>query len=133
MFLDFTRKLAQNFLYFFILVVLHLALTHLFVLGYYAIYFILLFFISYGLYRYLKNISYIILFLFLVMGLLFINTQIYEEMLFEIYLHFNATHLRIFVDSEVLYALLALHLIVFINLKKFDKIWAIIDKFFFRN
>jgi hypothetical protein len=133
MFLDFTRKLAQNFLYFFILVVLHLALTHLFALGYYAIYFILLFFISYGLYRYLKNISYVILFLFLVMGLLFINTQIYEEMLFEIYLHFNATHLRIFVDSEVLYALLALHLIVFINLKKFDKIWAIIDKFFFRN
>ncbi|MDD2449233.1 MAG: hypothetical protein PHS42_07330 [Sulfurimonas sp.] len=132
-FLKFMKNFIQNFICFLILIVLHLSLLHLFVLGFYALYFVLLFFISYGIYKYFKNISYGVLFSLLVVVLIFINTQIYEELLFEIYLHFNVTHLRIFVDSEVLYALLALHLIVFINLKKFDKIWAIIDKFFFRN
>ncbi|EQB39970.1 hypothetical protein M947_02815 [Sulfurimonas hongkongensis] len=132
-FLKFMKNLVQNFIYFFILVALHMLLLHLFVLGYYPLYFVLLFFISYGIYRYFKNISYLTLLTLLTVVLFFINTQIYEEMVFESYLYFNATHLKIFIDNEVLYALLLLHVIVFINLKKFDKIWDIIDKFFFRN
>jgi len=121
-FLEFMRNSAQNFIYFLILITLHLFLLHLFILGYYLLYFVVLFFISYGIYKYFKNISYLVLFSLLAIVLFFINTQIYEEMVFESYLYFNATHLRIFVNSEVLYALLILHVIVFINLKKFEKI-----------
>jgi len=125
--LDFMRNLAQNFIYFLILITLHLFLMHLFILGYYLLYFVVLFFISYGVYKYFKNISYLVLLPLLVIVLFFINTQIYEEIVFESYLYFNATHLRIFVSSEVLYALMLLHVIVFINLKKFEKIWAIMN------
>lgn len=121
------KNLVENFISFLILLLLHLLLLHLFVLGYYALYFVMLFFISYGVQKYLKNLSYKILLLLLAIVVIFINSEIYEEIIFEIYLHFNATHLRIFVDSEVLYALLLLHLIVLINLKKFDKIWDIIE------
>jgi len=131
-FLDFMRNLAQNLIYFLILIVLHLLLLHLFILGYYLLYFVVLFFISYGVYRYFKNISYLVFFSLLAIALFFINTQIYEEMIFESYLYFNATHLRIYISSEVLYALLLLHIIVFTNLKKFEKIWAIINKKIFR-
>jgi len=131
-FLKSMRNITQNFIYFLLLIAFHLGLLHLFILGYYALYFVILFFISYGVYRFFKNISYLILFMFLVLVLIFTNTQIYEDMVFESYLYFNATHLRIFVNSEVLYALLLLHLIVFINLKKFEKIWAIMNKKIFR-
>ena len=121
-FLEFMRNLIQNFIYFLILLTLHLFLLHFFIFGYYFIYFVMLFFISHGIYKYIKNISYLVFFSLLAIILFFINTQIYEEVVFESYLYLNATHLRIFVSSEILYVLLILHVIVFINLKKFEKL-----------
>lgn len=61
-----------------------------------------------------------------------INSEIYDEYLFEIYLYFDAIKDSIFVNNEVKYVLTALHLIVLINLKKFENFWAIIDKKVFR-
>lgn len=132
-FLEFVKSLAQNLLYFLALFILHLIMLHLFVLEYFTLYFVLAILIFYGIYKFIKHISYVIFFSLLLVVIAIINTQIYEEIVFEAYLHFNATHLRAYVSSEVFYALLTIHIIVLINLKKFEKIWAIMDKKLFRD
>ncbi|WP_373034894.1 hypothetical protein [Sulfurimonas sp.] len=59
--------------------------------------------------------------------------NIYDEYLFELYLYFDALDKNIHVNSEVMYGLIALHMIVLINLKKFESFWVIMDKKIFRN
>jgi len=61
-----------------------------------------------------------------------VNIEIYDEYLFELYLYLDALDKRIYINSEVMYILVVLHLIVLINLKKFENFWAIIDKKLFR-
>jgi hypothetical protein len=59
--------------------------------------------------------------------------NIYDEYMFELYLYFDALDKNIYVNSEVMYVLIALHVIVLINLKKFESFWVIMDKKIFRN
>ncbi len=61
-------------------------------------------------------------------GITCINMNIYEEYLFEIYLWLDILSRDIYVDSEVSYILMVFHLIILLNLKKFDSFWDIIDK-----
>ncbi|MFT7003825.1 MAG: hypothetical protein ACJAWW_001177 [Sulfurimonas sp.] len=61
-----------------------------------------------------------------------INTDIYAEYSFELYLYLDALSWSLHINVAVMYALLIVHMLVLINLKQFEKFWAIIDKNLFR-
>ena len=107
-------------------------LLHLFALGFYTIYFIVLVSSAYLLHRYYFYFSYIVFFLLFFLAVILINLNIYDEYLFELYLYFDVVDKNIYINKQVMYALIALHLIVLINLKKFENFWDIIDKKLFR-
>lgn len=125
-------KLLKYIGYFIFALLLHTILLYLFVLGFYTLYFTFLLVSSYILYKYNRYFSYRVFSLLLIFVVVFINLEIYDEYIFEIYLYFDAVKGSIFVNSEVKYVLMTLHLIVLINLKKFENFWAIIDKKVFR-
>lgn len=125
-------KHAQEVLFFFSALFLHVILLYLFVSGFYTLYFINLLAASYLLHRFYTYFSYRLFSLLFVSVLILVNLEIYDEYLFEIYLYFDAVQSSKFINSEVMYVLIALHLIVLINLKKFENFWAIIDKKLFR-
>jgi hypothetical protein len=54
--------------------------------------------------------------------------EIFEEYLFEIYLRLDLLSRDIYIDSVVSYILMVFHLMILLNLKKFDSFWDIIDK-----
>jgi len=62
------------------------------------------------------------------MVLIIINLNIYDELTFELFLYFNVLDRLIYVNSEIMYVLSAIHILVFLNLKKFENIWAIIEQ-----
>ena len=125
-------KYLKNIGYFIFALFLHIILLNLFASGFYTLYFIFLIIASYSLYKYKDYFSYIIFSLLLFLLLVLINLDVYDEYLFEIYLYFDWVKSSIFINGEVMYVLIALHLIVLINLKKFENFWAIIDKKLFR-
>ena len=61
-----------------------------------------------------------------------INTLTYEDVIFEIELYFDLLGKHIHVDSEIMYILSMVHIVVLINLKKFEFFWDIMDKKIFR-
>ena len=125
-------KYLKNIGYFILALSLHITLLYLFALGFYTLYFIFLLAASYSLHKYNKYFSDRVFFLLLFFTIVLINLDIFDEYLFEIYLYFDSVESSIFINSEVMYILIALHLIVLINLKKFENFWAIIDKKLFR-
>lgn len=126
-------RLRRKVLFFTALLIFHIILLYLFVLGFYAVYFIALFCASYLVYKYYDYFSYTLFFSLSTFVIVLINMNIYDEYLFELYLYFDALDKNIYVNSEVMYGLIALHMIVLINLKKFESFWVIIDKKIFRN
>jgi hypothetical protein len=125
-------KLTQNIIYFLAALFLHILLLYLFVSSMFSVYFFTLLGASYLLHRYYKYFSYKFFFSLSFLVISLINLDVCDECVFEIYLYFDAVDKRIFINSEVMYVLSALHLIVLINLKKFENFWAIIDKNLFR-
>lgn len=125
--------LIEKVLFFTVVLTLHIILLYLFALSFYTIYFIVLFCASYLIYKYYNHFSYKIFFIFSALLIALINMNIYDEYLFELYLYFDALDKNIYVNSEVMYGLIALHMIVLINLKKFESFWVIMDKKIFRN
>ncbi len=111
---------------------LNFCLLYLFSVGLYSLYFLFLFMTLYIVYKFYAYFSFLISVFFLILVLVLINLDIYEECIFELYLYFNLLDKSIYLNSEVSYALVVLHLILLNNLKKFEFIWAIIDKKLFR-
>ena len=56
------------------------------------------------------------------MVLILINLNIYNEVMFEIFLFFNIVDKILYIDNEVMYVLSIFHLLVFINLKRLGEI-----------
>jgi hypothetical protein len=52
----------------------------------------------------------------------------YEEFMFELYLSLNILDKITYINSEIMYVLTALHIVLLSNLKKFDSFWDIIDE-----
>jgi len=107
-----------NTFIFIILLSLHVELLLIFMSSLYLLYFINLLFALYILNYYVQKYSIIILFLYVAIVLIFVNLNIYTEFVFEIFLSFNIVDKKIYIDNEVMYALSAIHLFVFINLKR---------------
>ena len=80
----------------------------------------------------LRNISLIVFFIYTISILILVNLNAYEEIIFEILLYFDIIGKINYINSEIIYALTIIHILVFINLKKFENIWDIIDKKLFR-
>jgi hypothetical protein len=74
-----------------------------------------------------------IFFLHAAMVLAVINLEIYDELLFELYLWLNILDRVPHINSEIIYALTTVHILFLINLKRFENFWAIIDKKLSRN
>jgi len=125
-------KFAQRAIFFLSALAFHIILLYLFASGFYTFYFMALIGSSYLLHRFYGYFSYRVFLLLLILVLILVNLNFYDEYIFELYLYFDAVKHSIFVNSEVKYVLIALHLIVLINLKKFENFWAIIDKKLFR-
>ncbi len=121
-------KLRENFLFFIATLILHLGLVSLFALGFYILYFPSLIITLYLLHRYYSYFSLVAFFLYLVIAFAVINLEFYDEYIFELLLYIDAIDRNIYINSEVMYALITLHILLLINLKKFEKFWAIIDK-----
>ncbi len=125
-------KLLKNILFFLTALILHLGLLYLFASGLYILYFLSLLIVLYLLHKYYTYFSYIVFFILSVLVLGLINLDIYDEYIFEIFLWLDVVDRKTYINSEVSYVQLALHLLLLINLKKFENFWAIIDKKLFR-
>ena len=112
----------RNTLIFLFLLALHVELLFIFSASLYLLYFINLVFVLYLLNRYIKDYPLIILSLHVALVLLIINLNIYDEYIFEILLHLDLLGKIIYINSEVMYALSVVHLLVFINLKRLGDI-----------
>ncbi len=122
----------QNSMFFIVSLLAHLLLLSLFSLSFYYIYFLGLFFILYIFRNFHFIIEYKIFFFYLASVLLLINFKIYDEYFFEFLIYFGVQNWSIYINSEVMYVLIILHLILLINLNKFESFWAIMDKKLFR-
>lgn len=100
------------------LLALHVELLYVFATSYYLFYFINMFFALYIINKYIQNYSKILLALHVGIVLLVINLDIYDELLFEIFLHFDLLNKVIYVNTEIIYALSIIHLLLLINLKR---------------
>lgn len=112
---------------------LHVELMFIFFLNFYTLYFINLFIVMYILQRNFSNFSLALFFLYTSVVLFIINLNIYDELLFEFYLFGDILDKVPFISSEVMYALSVVHILLLLNLKKFEIFWAIIDEKLFRN
>lgn len=121
-------KLFKNLQYFIFALFLHVELLAVFFFGFYALYFLNLLIVMYILNLKFRNFSHVVFFLLVTAVLLIINLKIYEDALFELYLWLNLLDEVPYANSEVLYCLTIVHILLFINLKKFDSFWAIIDE-----
>jgi len=121
-------KFLKNSMFFIYLLLLHVELTTVFSISFYALYFLNLFFVMYLLNRRFSDFSLIIFFLHVFIVLLVVNLKVYDELVFELYLWLNILDRVPYVNSEVMYALCAVHILLLINLKRFENFWAIIDK-----
>ena len=127
----------MNFLkssgYFIILLTLHLELVFFFSIGFYIFYFLNLLLVIYTLRNRFNSFPLITLLLHLITVLLIVNLEIYDETIFELQLWLNLLEKLPYISSEVMYTLIVIHILLFINLKKFESFWVIIDKKLFRN
>ena len=112
----------RNTLLFLILLALHVELLLVFSSSLYFLYFINLLFVLYLLNRYIKNYPLLTLALHVGLVLIIVNLDIYNEYIFEILLYFDFLGKFIHINSEVMYALSIVHLLVFINLKRLGDI-----------
>ena len=126
-------KLFKNIQFFICLLFLHVELLAVFFFNFYTLYFLNLFIAMYMLKSKYSDFSLKIFFLFASMVLLLINLEIYEDVIFELYLWLNILDEVPYINDEVMYALTFVHILLFINLKKFENIWAIIDEKLFRD
>jgi len=122
-----------NSLGFIFLLMLHVELLVVFSLSYYTLYFFNLLVILYLLHFNFSNYLSNVFFLHVAISLVIINLNIYDEMIFETTLYLNLLESIPYINSEVMYVLSLVHILLFINLKRFENIWAIIDKKFIRN
>ncbi len=125
-------KFGKNIFYFFLGCFLHIVLLHLFALSFYAIYFVCLLIASYILQRYYAYFSYKIFLPLVFLALVLVSSNLYDNYLFELYLYLDAVDKNLYINREVMYGLLGLHLILLFNLKKFESFWVIMDKKVFR-
>jgi len=112
----------RNTLLFLILLALHVELLLVFSSSLYFLYFINMLFVLYLLNRYIKNYPLLTLALHVGLVLIIVNLDIYNEYIFEILLYFDFLGKFIHINSEVMYALSIVHLLVFINLKRLGDI-----------
>ncbi len=108
----------KNTLIFMILIALHVELLWLFSSSFYLLYFVNILLVLYFLYRYLDNYPLIYLAIYIPLVVVMINSDIYDEYLFDFLLNFNFLKRYIYVNSGVVYTLSIVHLLVFINLKR---------------
>lgn len=125
-------KILKNSIFFLCALVLHVELLFVFSSTLYLLYFINLFIAMYILHKVYIGFSSIIFLLYSSLFIVLINLHVYEEYIFEFYLFIDVITQVPFINSEVMYALIAVHLLLLFNLKKFDSFWVIIDKKLFR-
>jgi len=122
----------KNSFFLLCLSILHIWLVYLFSMSYYILYFLNLIIILYILGKMLNYLESKIIYIFLLIVFLLTNLEIYDEIIFELSLWFNMIDKISYIDDKVIYFLVIIHIILFINLKFFESFWAIIDKKLFR-
>ncbi len=124
---------SKDIFRFIVLLFTHIFLLSLFSLNYYSVYFLFLALIAYGLHKFGLFLSLKKLLLYTAIVFYVINLEIYEDLSFELFLYLNLLDSLLYINSEVMYILSALHILLLINLKKFDTFWVIMDEKLFRN
>ncbi len=114
------------------LLILHIWLIYLFSMSYYILYFLNLIIILYILEKKSNYLANKIIYIFLLIAFLLTNLEIYDEIIFELFLWFNMIDKIPYIDNTVVYSLVIIHIVLFMNLKKFESFWDIIDKKLFR-
>jgi hypothetical protein len=99
---------------------IHLFLLSLFSLKYYLVYFFFIIIFSYLLSKYHSLINKKLIFITSILLIFITNTAIYNELYLETIVYFDIFTYLIYINSEVMYGLSILHLIVLLNLKKID-------------
>lgn len=120
-------------LFFVFALLLHVELIFIFSFNFYVLYFINLFIVMYILHRKFNDFSLLLFSIYTVVILFIVNLNIYDELLFELCIFLNILDKAPFINSEVMYALSIVHVLLLLNLKRFEIFWAIIDKKIFRN
>ncbi len=121
-------KFINYTLVFILLLALHVELFLVFSMSYYFLYFVNLFIVLYILYKKYQVDNIYNFFLHVAIVFIIVNLDIYDELTFELFLYFNTLDKLIYVNSEIMYILSGVHIFVFLNLKKFENIWAIIEQ-----
>ncbi len=120
-------KLFENFLFFALVLILHLILLYLFTNEFYILYFLGLAVSLYTISKYYKYFSSFIFLFCLIPIISLVNLDFYDEFIFEFYLKFNMLSSVTYINDELIYILATLHTIVLVNLNKFDYFWDIME------
>jgi len=124
--------LFKELLFFVISIIFNMILVSLFFSSFYILYFLFLFISSYIFQKYYIYFSHKIFFTLLIIVFIIIDSNIYDKIIFEVSLTLNQFEQNVYMNGEVLYILVAVHLLLLLNLKKFDKFWVIIDEKLFK-
>ncbi len=126
-------KILNSSLFFIYALVLHVELIFVFFFDFYIFYFLNLFFVMFFLHYKIADFSPKLFFLYTLLVLLITKLNIYDEVMFEISLFLDILDKVPYMNSEVMYALTLVHLLLLLNLKKFENFWVIMDKKLFGN
>ena len=118
-------KYFKNTLQFVFMFLIHLVLVFLFSLNLYIFYFVVLALITYFFNLYFRQVPLLMFIIYALSSVFILNTEVYEDLFFEISLYFGLVGKLYYIYDEVIYALSVFHILVFINLKKIENIWDI--------
>ena len=121
-------KSIKKVVFFMLSFIIHLELLLVFSLNLYFLYFFNLVVVGYLLSKKYNHFSLGFFLSGILIVLFIINQNYYQELIFDWYLYLNIIDKMPYINSEVMYALSTLHLLVLIILKKFENFWDIIDK-----
>lgn len=121
-------KFLKSSIFFIYALFIHVVLLHIFSEGFYALYILCLLVGLYVLRFKFSDFSLYLFFIHVVVSIYIINSYMYEEFMFELQLSLNILDKITYINSEIMYVLTALHIVLLSNLKKFDSFWDIIDE-----
>lgn len=126
-------KILNSTLFFIYALVLHVGLIFVFFFEFYIFYFLCLFFVIFFLHYKISDLSPLLFLFYTFLIFLLTSLNAYDEVMFEIIIFLDILGKFPYMNSEVMYALSLVHLLLLLNLKKFENFWVIMDKKLFGN
>jgi len=111
----------KEILFFLLVFVFHIILLSLFALQFYIYYFILIILLIYLLLKIDYQFSYFFIIVGGAVSLSFFNSSFYKETSFDMLVDFDLDRFDFYINQDIYYLLLMIHLLILFSLKRLSK------------